>query len=204
VNEKAEVLFNRAAATRDRLERHLLVAAALRELLPREPIVVGGTAEEFWTADEYHETDLDLCVLMDPESMRRLRAAGFRREGRHWVRQDITVAVEFPESRIDGDESRTVLKRFRGGAARIIGVDDLYIDRLRQATLREDQEGIEYHSALAVFGGCFEDLDARYIRRRIDQVVRTEPLVGRSMRKIDSKIRRRVKRALTSNERGDR
>jgi hypothetical protein len=46
---KAEELLRLAGAERKRLDRHLLVAAALRELLMDDPIVVGGTAEEYWT-----------------------------------------------------------------------------------------------------------------------------------------------------------
>jgi hypothetical protein len=199
VTQRAEALLARAASEVDRLDRHLLVAAALRELLPEEPIVVGGTAEEFWTADEYHETDLDLCVRVDAESERRLRSIGFVREGRHWIRDDIAVAVEFPDSRIDGDLGRTVLKRFRGGAARIIGVDDLYVDRLRQATVQEHHEGIEFHSALAVLAACFEQIDSSYVRRRIDRIVDAEQVVGRSMRRIDSKLRRRVRKVIESS-----
>jgi hypothetical protein len=44
---RAETLLARAAGERDRLRRHLLVAAALRDLVEIEPVVVGGTAEEF-------------------------------------------------------------------------------------------------------------------------------------------------------------
>jgi hypothetical protein len=183
-----------AGIERNRLRRHLLVAAALRELFPKEPIVVGGTAEEYWTADEYHETDLDLCVSVGDEEERLLTKFGFRIHGRHWMRDDIAVAVEFPDSRIDGDDARTMLASFGEGAARIIGVDDLYLDRLRQATMREDREGIEFHSALAVAVSCFEQIDWSYVRSKLSTVRGFEPAVGESMRRIDSRIRRRVRR----------
>src|SRR5216684_4221289 len=100
----AAKLLAAAATERNRLERHLLVAAALREVLAHEPIVVGGTAEEFYTAAEYHETDLDLCGWVNDEDRKIMRELGFGKSGRHWVHRGSKVAVEFPELRIDGDE----------------------------------------------------------------------------------------------------
>lgn len=195
---KATALLAAASTERNRLKRHLLVGAALREILSGEPVIVGGTAEEYWTADDYHQTDLDLCASITPESRNRLIRAGFRQEGRHWLRDDIAVAVEFPDSRIDGDFSKTVLVTVAGGAARVIGIDDLYIDRLRQATVREEQEGVEFHSALAVAAGCFDVIDWPYVRLRIREISESprEGQVGVAMRKLDSKIRRRVRKSV--------
>lgn len=197
---KAQRLLRLARAEPDRLTRHLLVAAALRQVLHGDPIVVGGTAEEYWTAAEYHQTDLDLCLYLTPEDRARLKALGFRREGRHWAHPRINVAVEFPDSRIDGDENRTTEEPVGDGAARIIGLDDLYLDRLRQATIEERSEGVEFKSALAVVAARFEDLDWRYVHRRIREITEKEGSVGASMKRLDSRIRRRVRAKLSSNE----
>lgn len=159
--------------------------------------MVGGTAEEFWTADEYHETDLDLCVPLDLQGEQALRAMGFQKEGRHWVRDGLPVAVEIPASSIDGDESRTWTESIAGGSARIIGVDDLYLDRLRQATLNEAAEDVHFHSTLAVASACYDQIDWDYVRRRVAEIARSDRLVGDSMRRLDSKIRRRVRRRLS-------
>lgn len=176
--------------------RHLLVAAALRESLPDEVIVVGGTAEEYWTSDEYHETDLDVCTPLDRAGAHVLRALGFRKQGRHWTHPNVAVAVEIPDSAIDGDPSRCVLETVPGGgSARIIGVDDLYIDRLRQATISEGVEGLHFHSALAIAAACFETIDWRYIRARIQRMERSEPGVGGAMKRINRALRSRAARA---------
>jgi len=167
----------------------LLVAAAMREALRYDPIVVGGTAEEFWTAAEYHETDLDLCAPITPRDMETLERLGFRRAGRHWERVGLAVVVEFPESRIDGDEGRTVEAVAGPGRARIIGLDDLYLDRLRQSTIDERKEGIEFMSALAVVAARHDDIDWSYVAQRI----RGEGTLGHVMKRIDSRIRRRVR-----------
>lgn len=195
---RAEALLRKAAGERDRSRRHLLVAAALRETLRVEPIVVGGTAEEIQSGSPYHETDLDLCGVVAPDERAILRGLGFRKRGRHWFHDASKVAVEFPDTRIDGDEARVERIRVGGGTALMIGIDDLYLDRLRQATAPwANVEGsIEFHSALAVAAGGLDRIDRRYVLARIRQIERTEGRIGERMRQLDSRIRRRVRRAL--------
>ena len=79
------------------LNQRLLVAAALSAVMSPPPIVVGGTAEEFWTGDEYHPTDLDLIPGPSRADQEAFRKLGFKKEGRHWVREDIPIATEFPQ-----------------------------------------------------------------------------------------------------------
>jgi hypothetical protein len=193
---KAEQLLKRAASEKNRLRRHLLVAAALGESLPHDVIVVGGTAEEYWTSDSYHETDLDVCAPILPSDRKTLERLNFAKEGRHWYHAGARVAVEFPASAIDGDPTRSVLERVPGGsAARIIGVDDLYLDRLRQATMNESAEDVHFHSTLAVAAACFDVIDWRYVRSRMQAIERNDPLVGSAMRRINKVVRTRARRA---------
>ena len=199
---RAETLLHAAASERDRLRRHLLVAAALREVLKVEPVVVGGTAEEYQSGSPYHQTDLDLCGVVTSDERAKLRGLGFRKRGRHWFHEPSSVAVEFPDTRIDGDESRIDRIRIARSTAAVIGVDDLYLDRLRQATapLANVEGSIEFHSALAVAAGGSDRIDRRYVLRRIREIESTERRIGRRMRDLDVLIRRRVRRALAGAE----
>jgi hypothetical protein len=194
---RAEDLLDKATRERDRSRRHLLVAAALREVLQVEPVVVGGTAEEFQSGAPYHETDLDLCGVVSADERADLRALGFRKRGRHWFHEASKIAVEFPDTRIHGDESRIERIRVGGGTVAIIGVDDLYLDRLRQATapLANVEGTVEFQSALAVAAGAFDRIDRRYVLRRIREIERSEGRIGERMRTLDVRIRRRVRRA---------
>lgn len=203
---RAEALLQKAADQRDRSRRHLLVAAALREILRVEPIVVGGTAEEIQSGSPYHETDLDLCGVVAADERTVMRGLGFRKRGRHWFHDSSKVAVEFPDTRLDGDEDRIERIRVGGGIASIIGIDDLYLDRLRQATapLADGEGSIEFHSALAVAAGGFDRIDRRYVLARIREIERSEGRIGERMRQLDSRIRRRVRRALGPEGRGGR
>jgi hypothetical protein len=196
-DSRAESLLRDAARTGERLQRHLLVAAAFREVLEREPVVVGGTAEEFQSGAPYHETDLDLVGVVTEAERRVLRSLGFRKRGRHWYHEASHVAVEFPDDRLDGDMDRVERFDVGPGTVAMIGVDDLYLDRLRQATapIANVEDTVEFHSALAVATGAFERIDRRYVLRRIRDIERREPSIGAGMRGLDARIRRRAKRA---------
>jgi hypothetical protein len=86
------------------------------------------------------------------------------------------------------------------GSARIIGLDDLYIDRLTQSTVT-DHEGIEFQSALAVVAAAHDQIDWTYVRSRLKAIARYDPALGEHLRENDARIRRRVRRALTDLER---
>ena len=159
--------------------------------------MVGGTAEEFQSGAPYHGTDLDLVGVVTSVERGALRSLGFRKRGRHWFHDASHVAVEFPDDRIDGDVDRIERVDLGPGTAAIIGVDDLYIDRLRQATapLSNVEGSIEFHSALAVAAGAFERLDRRYVLRRIRQIEEREGRIGERMRRLDRRIRHLAKRS---------
>lgn len=113
------------------------------------------------------------------------------------ARDDLRVAVEIPSSRIDGDVERTIVEPVSEGKARIIGVDDLYLDRVRQATLAEGRDDIHFDSALAVAVTCFEAIDWPYVEERIMTAVAEERLVGEAMARVDVRVRRRARETLT-------
>ena len=192
----AQDLLRAASAEPNRLHRHLLVAAAFRSALAIEPVVVGGTAEEYWTSDEYDQTDLDLCAPIGKAERALLGVLGFRKSGRHWENPGLHVAVEFPESEIDGDLARTELIQIGAGAARVIGREDLYIDRVLQATA-DSGKSSRFQSALAIAVACYEVMDWSYVAARLRDKTRNS-FVGDSARKIDSKVRRRARLQLSS------
>lgn len=193
----AQDLLRLASSEPNRLHRHLLVAAALHSALAVEPVVVGGTAEEYWTSDEYHQTDLDLCAPIGKAERMVLGVLGFKKSGRHWENPELHVAVEFPESEIDGDFARTELIRVGTGAARVIGREDLYIDRVLQATSDSGESG-RFQSALAIAVACYEVLDWPYVATRLREIKQQNSFLGASARKIDSKVRRRARLQLSS------
>ena len=159
--------------------------------------MVGGLAEDFYAHDFYQPTDLDVCAPLSRDDRRRLGELGFSKEGRHWFHEASRVAVEFPDERIDGDETRTLLVDVGGGSARLIGVDDLYLDRVRQATMTKNENDIAFVGAVAIAAARFEEMDWKYVRRRIAEIAVAEPMIGESMKKLNRRARTRAGRAIS-------
>jgi hypothetical protein len=171
----------------------MLLAAAMTKLLSKEPIVVGGTAQEYWAGGEYHPTDLDLCPLPSARDREALVAVGLSKRGRHWVREDLPVALEFPGS---GDDiERTVVVEVDDVSVRMISCEDLYLDRVRQATVSWPREDVSFDSGLEIALTNYVSIDWDYLRDRFRAVVSAEPLVGNLMAGVNRRVRSRARRA---------
>ena len=190
---QAEALLRQIPAARSSLRQRLLLAAAITRLFSKEPIVVGGTAQEYWAGGEYHPTDLDLCPRPSASDLKALTAVGLRKRGRHWVRADLPVAVEFPGS---GDDiERTVVVRVGRVSVLMISCEDLYLDRVRQATVLWPREDVSFDSALEIALTNYVRLDWDYIRDRIRAAVFAERVAGTLMVGVNRRVRLRVRRA---------
>ncbi len=154
-------------AVEDRLERRLRFAAWLTAALAPygvRPVVVGGHALEFYTLGDYATGDIDM-VCTDLTAVKRvLERAGFRREGRHWYREDLDIAVEFPGSTLLGSSSRVEAVAIDDGVVYIIGKEDLLIDRLNACVHWRSQEDCRWARRLLLLYG--PELDWPYLRTR--------------------------------------
>ncbi len=175
----------------------MLVAAALGQVFGRPPVVVGGTAQQYWLSDRYYATDLDLCPRPSLEDEAELRVLGFRKEGRHWVRDDLASGFEFPGSGDDIADDRTVLVEVQGVSATVIGLEDLYLDRLRQSTANERApEDATMRTVVGLAVAWAGRLDAAYVQVRIRQAAKEEPMVGAAMARQQRRAARLARRAL--------
>lgn len=178
----------------------MVLAAALSSVMSRPPIVVGGTAEEFWTRDEYRPTDLDLIPDPTPDDRAAFEQLGLKREGRFWLHDDIPVEFPYDET---FEVRRTFEKKIAGVVVSVIGVDDLYVDRLVQTTSTENPRDVQFASALAVAATNYETLDWKYIDERIDETAEAKPTLGASMRRMNRTVKREARKALSRRRAAD-
>jgi hypothetical protein len=164
----------------------------MTRIFSAKPIVVGGTAEEYWAGGEYHPTDLGLCPQPTRTDLEALRALGLRKTGRHWMRDDVPVAVEFPGS---GDDiERTVTVTIRGVPILMISCEDLYLDRVRQATVSWPREDVSFDGALEIALTNYPTMDWDYIAGRLKTATSAERTVGSLMAGINRRVRTRARR----------
>jgi hypothetical protein len=195
---RAEEILSRAAGSPP-TDQRLLIVAAFREVFSTAPVLVGGGAEAYWMSEEYRPTDIDICPRPSRQDEATLAALGFSREGRHWVRSDLLYGIEFPGA--GEDIRRTVEVPLGDATAVVISLEDLYLDRLRQATMTSASSHRHFKDAVAVLLAQWEAVDWSYVASRIDEIAATEDvLVGNAMRALHPKVTNDARNRLASIE----
>ncbi len=121
---------------KDRFEVMAETTAIITELMEAQglkPIVVGGLAVEIYTRGQYTTLDIDLVTKGREIAGDILINLGFLREGRHWYQPELGVAIEIPDSKLEGaDEGKIIrLELPSGRYLYVIGIEDIILDRLR-------------------------------------------------------------------------
>lgn len=128
-------ILNQIKNTESPLKKQLLTVALISRLLEEEgkdtPIVIGGCALSYYSREVYFTADIDLAYA-DREALDSiLKTIGFIKEGRYWVNEDLKLAIEALASLLIGEDSPLeIVELDEGLKCRIIGVEDLIIDRL--------------------------------------------------------------------------
>lgn len=152
----------------DQIERRLafvgLLSLVCEALRWPAPVVVGGHAVEFWTAGGYSTVDIDLVGASEPIGQ-TLESWGFSRQGRHWYDDTLGLVVEAPGARLSASERERVVEvSVQGVVARVLGLDDLIIDRLNACVHWKNEESCDVARALVLGGG--DHIDLEYLRER--------------------------------------
>lgn len=149
------------------LERHLVLAAVLTELLEPVgllPVVVGGSAVQFYTAGVYATRDLDIVVNGMEKVADVLRRLGFEQIGASFRHPEVPLVVDLPPEPLAGDPDRITEVEVDGSKAYVIGVEDLVLDRLKAYVYWRDQDSLD--AAVQVLVAQRERIDWTYLRRQ--------------------------------------
>ena len=129
----------------------------------KKPILVGGSAVEFYTRGTCKSIDIDL--LGDRDSLVKLfDDLGFSKIGRHWFYTK-DIGIEIVGSSAEGRRVNEVLHE--GKIIRIISIEDLIVDRLNACKHWKSQYDCEQAQVLA---GAYRDkLDMDYLKSRMKE-----------------------------------
>ena len=139
------------------------ILANISEKLPnnKKPILVGGSAVEFYTLGTCKSIDIDL--LADRESLIKvLEEMGFSKIGRHWFyTKDIGIEIVG-----DSAEGRRVNKiMHEGKLIHVVSIEDLIVDRLNACKHWKSQYDCE--QAQVLFNVYSEKIDLDYLKKRM-------------------------------------
>jgi predicted nucleotidyltransferase len=133
------------------------------------PIIVGGNAVEFYTLGAYATGDIDL-ICSDRKALGDLlQVWGFRREGRTWFDPDLDLYLEAPSEVLapEEDPGRVTEADVRGLTVRVVGIEDLIIDRLNAYVYWKSAHDGVWAQRLMIRHA--DSIDWTYLRKRARQ-----------------------------------
>lgn len=148
-------------------ERRARFLGLLQEHLPEgvEAILVGGALVELLTEGQYVTGDLDL--VGDPDAIEAsLAQAGFDRTGRHFVHEDLGLAVDTVAPSLDPSQ-RSERIRWEDHTLSVLSVEDLIVDRLCAARFWDSST--DHEQAQLVYAIHRDRLDEARLRARAEE-----------------------------------
>src|SRR4030042_6658600 len=128
-------IIEKIRQTESPLKRQLLMVALITRLLREKgkevPLVIGGCALSYYSREVYFTADIYLAYADREVLDSVLRSIGFEKKGRYWFNEDLKMAIEVPASVLADEDAPVEIVEFEEGLqCRIIGLEDLIIDRL--------------------------------------------------------------------------
>ena len=140
------------------------IITGLMEVHGITPVVVGGLAVEIYTRGHYTTLDIDLVTKGRDLAGNILEQLGFSREGRHWYHSELDIAIEIPDSRLEGADENKIIKLELPSEKHlyVIGIEDIILDRLRACVHWTSSSDCEW--GLRMLKVHFDSLDLDYLR----------------------------------------
>ncbi len=149
------------------LELQLTVAGVISEAFKPFgviPVVVGGSAVEFYTLGNYTTRDIDM-IVEDPEYIKTVMTGlGFLNDAGTWyLPTNPSVVVEFPKGPLAGDRKRIQPVQLPNNhTAYLISLEDIIMDRTLAAKYWTDgsEEWVRF-----MMVAHYDEIDWKYLRQ---------------------------------------
>lgn len=166
--DKYDGLLKKVKEINNPLKRKIFFLGILTKALEKEkgkPVIVGGCALEFYSTGGYATGDIDLIYPDSNLAGKKLDKWGFRKEGRHWINEDLDIFIEIPGSTLSEDEEKRItVIELENLKVYLLGIEDLIIDRLNAFVhWKSTDDGYWAKELLFIYG---EKLDMEYLKKR--------------------------------------
>jgi len=158
--------------TESPLKRQLITVALISNLLQEQgkeaPIIMGGLALSYYSREVYFTADIDLAYADKDALHEVLSEIGFEKKGRYWVNEDLKIAVEAPVGMLaDEDSPLEIVELGTDLQCRIIGIEDLMIDRLNAC--KHWKSEIDCEMAELLIMRYANELDWAYLEKKAEK-----------------------------------
>lgn len=176
----------RLAKEENELKKKLLLVGYLSSRLSEKGgkiFLVGGQAVETYTGGVFTTGDVDITTTNYEATEEALSALGFTKIGMIWVNARLGIAVHLVASYpTRSEKARTI--EVDGFSVRVVGVEDLIVDRLSAAKFWKSDRDME--QAKALLETFRSSIDFEYLRTTAEKKG-----IGDSLERASSKRGRR-------------
>ncbi len=163
-----EVLLKKLKEISNPLKKKIFFLGLLTKALEKEkgkPVLVGGCALEFYSTGGYATGDIDIIYHDRKILGEKLEEWKFRKQGRHWINDELDIFIEVPGDALSEDEEKRItLVEIDKLKVYLLGVEDLIIDRLNAFVhWKSTDDGYWAKELLFIYG---EELDIKYLTKR--------------------------------------
>jgi hypothetical protein len=162
-------ILNRIRKIESPLKRQLLMVGLISKLLEKQgkdiPTIIGGCALSYYSREVFFTSDIDLAYADRKTLDKVLKDIGFFKKGRYWLNEDLKIAIEVPASTLPGEDSPVeIVEIGEELRCRIIGIEDLIIDRLNACKHWKSQIDCEMVKLLTM--RYQKELDWEYLEKK--------------------------------------
>ena len=130
------------------------------------PVLVGGSAVAFYTAGNYATQDIDLCYS-SPRLDSVLMTAGFCKDGRYWIHEELDILLECPGSARPKRVFDVELKS--GDHVYVSSIEDMVVDRLCAFAFWDSPSDLEWARLMLESDTEGFAIDWEYLEKRADE-----------------------------------
>jgi hypothetical protein len=162
----ARALLSKLKKEPNELKKKMMLLGYITSRLERNSqsvFLVGGQAVETYTAGQFTTGDIDITTTDRKTTERILARVGFKEEGMVWLNEGVGIAVHIVDIIPKSTEgARTI--HVGPYVVRVVGVEELIVDRLAAAKFWKNRRDAE--QATALINTFAKRIDMKYLRRR--------------------------------------
>lgn len=167
---KIERELKRAKGIRSLIEKKLFVVGILTSEFRKSgitPVVVGGSAVEFYTSGVYESLDIDLVIEKKEKIKVLFKKLGFEKKGRHWFHPDYEIDIEIVGLNLSGSKEMLTKVNIEDYKVFVIGIEDLIVDRL--CACKFWNSTLDCEQANVLLNTHKDKIDHEYLKNRAEQ-----------------------------------
>jgi len=125
-------------------------------------VLVGGQAVETYTGGQFTTGDVDITTTDSKTTEEFLKSLGFRNVSMIWLNEQLGVAIQIVGDSLAGSFEKTRTIQTGPYNVKVIGVEDLIVDRLSHAKLWNSSGDLE--KAKVLYANFERQIDESYLK----------------------------------------